>query len=142
MGGIYVNLALHKFLKGLRVEPEQGGRKTLTAKTNRFHKRLNNREKEIKGRGVRLAYERLQFAGLRLKSGLCWFKGEYFLFVDRYKTVPERIDLIESALQDLNELVARNALDYPYVLDEPIYPAAAEPANPDAPVTTVPETLA
>lgn len=102
----------------------------MTAKTSRSQERLNKLEREIKGRGVRLAYERLQFAGLRLKSGLCWFRGEYFLFVDRYKTVPERIDLIETALQELDQLAAQNALADPTAL-------AADPSAPaqDAPAT-------
>jgi hypothetical protein len=104
----------------------------LTAKTSRSQERLNKLEKEIKGRGVRLAYERLQFAGLRLKSGLCWFRGEYFLFVDRYKTVPERIDLIETALQELDLLAEQNALADPTALAEPAEPAQA-PATPEEP---------
>lgn len=62
----------------------------------------------IKAQGVRLGYERLQFAGLRLRSGLCWFRGQYYLFVDRLKTVPERIELIQNALEDLELLKDRN----------------------------------
>jgi hypothetical protein len=58
-------------------------------------------EKRIKDAGVRLGYERMQFAGLRLRSGLCWFKGQYYLFVDRRKSVPERIDLLLNALEYL-----------------------------------------
>lgn len=129
----------------------------MTAKPSRAQERLNKLEKEIKGRGVRLAYERLQFAGLRLKSGLCWFKGQYFLFVDRYKTVPERIDLIDSALQELDELAAQNALGDPTALAESAEPAvkpgeeatpgedapaAVAPLSVDAPVDPDPEKLA
>lgn len=63
--------------------------------------RLARLEREIKELGVALAYERLQFAGLQLASGLCWFKGRYYLFVDRRKPVSERIDHLERALEDL-----------------------------------------
>jgi hypothetical protein len=111
----------------------------LTAKTSRAQERLNKLEKEIKGRGVRLAYERLQFAGLRLKSGLCWFRGDYFLFVDRFKTVPERIELIETAMQELDQLAAQNALADPTALAEPASQAEpttlAEPASQAEPAT-------
>jgi hypothetical protein len=63
---------------------------------------LRSLEEKIKNAGVRLGYERLQFAGLRLRSGLCWFKGDYYLFVDRRKSVAERIELLDNALQDLS----------------------------------------
>ncbi len=109
----------------------------MTAKITRAQARLNNLEKEIKGRGVRLAYERLQFAGLRLKSGLCWFRGDYFLFVDRFKTVPERIDLIESALEELRQLEEKGALGDPVALAEMAEgqppPEGATPAEKPAP---------
>lgn len=61
-------------------------------------------EQQIRGQGVKLSYEKLQFGGLRLKSGLCWFKGKYYLFVDRYKPLGERIDLLEQALEELATL--------------------------------------
>lgn len=61
-------------------------------------------EAQVREQGVKLAYEKLQFGGLRLKSGLCWFKGRYYLFVDRNKPLGERIDLLQSALEDLATL--------------------------------------
>lgn len=78
-------------------------------------------EQRIRQQGVKLSYEKLQFGGLRLKSGLCWFKGRYYLFVDRYKPPAERIDLLEQALDELTTL--------PDASHEP--PGAAEaPAEP------------
>ncbi|MCF8040502.1 MAG: hypothetical protein K9K65_11565 [Desulfarculaceae bacterium] len=67
----------------------------------RGKERLAQLEREVRGKGVQLAYEKLQFAGLHLKSGLCWFKGRYYLFVDRLKPVGDRVDLLEQALEDL-----------------------------------------
>ncbi|MFH2127673.1 MAG: hypothetical protein ABIK12_14250 [Pseudomonadota bacterium] len=67
----------------------------------RGKERLAELEREVRGKGVQLAYEKLQFAGLHLKSGLCWFKGRYYLFVDRLKPVGDRVDLLEQALEDL-----------------------------------------
>ena len=61
-------------------------------------------EERVRQQGVKLAYEKLQFGGLHLKSGLCWFKGRYYLFVDRNKPLGERIDLLEQALEELANL--------------------------------------
>lgn len=84
------------------------------AKLTKGEKRLKELEKEIKARKVRLGYERLQYAGLVLQSGLCWFKGAYYLFVDRRKKVSERIDLLEGALEELDRLAAEGKLERPF----------------------------
>lgn len=93
------------------------------AKGSKTQQRLTELEKELKRRGVRLGYERLEYAGLRLRSGLCWFRGAYYLFVDRLKTLPERIDLIQGALDELDQLAASGRLDQP---DAPLAEAGAE----------------
>lgn len=80
--------------------------------------RLEGLETQIKARGVRLAYERLKFAGLVLKSGLCWFRGKYYLFVDRLLPVAARIDLLEGALEELDELATAGKLDGPQEAQE------------------------
>ena len=77
------------------------------AKLSKGQIKLRELEKMVKGQGVRLGYEKLQFAGLRLRSGLCWFRGQYYLFVDRLKSVPERIDLLQNALEELDLLKDR-----------------------------------
>jgi hypothetical protein len=87
------------------------------AKLTKGEQRLKVLEKEIKARKVGLGYERLQYAGLMLKSGLCWFKGRYYLFVDRRKKVAERIDLLEGALEELDRLAAEGRLDRPFSED-------------------------
>ena len=84
------------------------------AKLTKGEKRLKELEKEIKAREVRLGYERLQYAGLVLKSGLCWFRGRYYLFVDRRKKVRERIELLEGALEELDRLAAEGRLERPF----------------------------
>ncbi len=97
--------------------------------------RLDELETQIKARGVRLAYERLKFAGLVLKSGLCWFKGNYYLFVDRLLPVAARVDLLEGALEELDELAAAGRLDRPQEAkkspedEESDAPRAEEPAG-------------
>lgn len=76
-------------------------------------KYLAELEKQIKGRGVKVAYERLQYAGLVLRGGMCWFKGDYYLFIDRRKTVAERCDQLENALDELSMLATQGKLDDP-----------------------------
>jgi hypothetical protein len=100
------------------------------AKLSKGELRLKELEKEIKSRGVSLGYERLQYAGLMLKSGLCWFKGRYYLFVDRRKKLRERIELLEGALEELNRLAAEGRLDRPFA--EEAAPAATPEAAPAA----------
>jgi hypothetical protein len=74
-----------------------------TPKLTKIQKQLLDLEKRIQDCGVRLGYERLQFAGLRLRSGLCRFRGRYYLFVDRFKTAHERVELLQNALEDLRK---------------------------------------
>ena len=82
-------------------------------------------EKSIKAKGVRVAYERLQFSGLILRSGLCWFRGNYHIFVDRHKTPQERYDFLEAVWTELQELENSGRLhDHPQ--DENISPSPQE----------------
>ncbi|MBI5522125.1 MAG: hypothetical protein HY910_05800 [Desulfarculus sp.] len=87
------------------------------AKVSKSQQRLAQLEKEIKRRGVRLGYERLEYAGLRLKSGLCWFRGTYYLFVDRLKALPERLELLQNALDELDDLASQGRLDSPLMAE-------------------------
>lgn len=101
------------------------------ARVSKIQQRLNDLEKEVKSRGVRLGYERLQYAGLMLKSGMCWFKGTYYLFVDKRKKVRERIDMLQGALEDLDLLKAEGRLDSPQESDGHAAPSAAPDSTPD-----------
>ncbi len=92
-------------------------------KPSKIQLRLKELEKEVKDRGVNLGYERLQYAGLMLKSGLCWFKGRYYLFVDRRKKVRQRIELLEGALEELDRLAAEGRLERPFAPEEQAAPA-------------------
>lgn len=84
------------------------------AKISKTEIRLKELEREIKARGVSLSYEKLAYAGLILKSGLCWFRGRYYLFVDRLKKPRERIDLLQGALEELDRLAAEGRLEAPF----------------------------
>ena len=103
------------------------------AKVSKSQQRLTELEKEIKRRGVRLGYERLEYAGLRLKSGLCWFRGSYYLFVDRLKSVSERLELLQNALEELDELAAQGRLDSPLLAEAQEVLEAGQPEAAPAP---------
>lgn len=112
------------------------------ARINKTEKRLKELEGDIRARGVSLSYEKLAYAGLILKSGLCWFRGRYYLFVDRLKKPRERIDLLEGALEELDRLAAEGRLDAPFGQEapegqtpepEPEAEATGADAGPEAP---------
>jgi hypothetical protein len=111
------------------------------AKLTKGEARLKELEKRIKGRGVSLGYERLQYAGLMLKSGLCWFKGRYYLFVDRRKKLRDRIEMLEGALEELDRLAAEGRLERPFPEAEgpAATPEAAPAAEPRAAAAAAPE---
>ena len=50
-------------------------------------------------RGIHVHYDRLEAAGLRLNSGLCTFNGEYHLFIEKRKTVTDKIAFLENQLE-------------------------------------------
>ncbi len=58
--------------------------------------RLCRLEEQLASKGIRLHYDLLEAAGLKLKGGLCKIEGEYHLFVDKRKSVEERILLLEN----------------------------------------------
>ena len=101
-------------------------------KLTKSEQRLQELEKKVKAQGVQLAYERLQFAGLVLKSGLCWFKGRYYLFVDRRKTVSQRRELLEGALEELDLLAVQGRLGAPPETEPQAQEPGVAPPEPEA----------
>lgn len=49
-------------------------------------------------RGIHLHYDRLEASGLRLKSGLCTFNGEYHLYIEKRKSIAEKIEFLKAQL--------------------------------------------
>lgn len=45
-------------------------------------------------KGIQVHYDRLEAAGLKLKGGFCTVRGEYNIFVDKRKSVAEKIEFI------------------------------------------------
>jgi len=60
--------------------------------------RLFQLEEKISQKGIHLHYDLLEAAGLKLKDGMCKMSGEYHLFVDRRKSIPDRIDVLQEFL--------------------------------------------
>lgn len=50
-------------------------------------------------RGIQVHYDRLEAAGLKLKGGICTVRGERHLFIDRRRSVTEKIGLLEDYLE-------------------------------------------
>lgn len=48
--------------------------------------------------GLKISYGDMKFAGLKLKSGQCLFRGNPWLVLDRKQTFEEKLDLFRSAL--------------------------------------------
>ena len=56
-------------------------------------------ENSAAARGIRVHYDRLEAAGLRLNGGLCAINGEYHLFVEKRKSVADKIDFLKNYLE-------------------------------------------
>ena len=49
-------------------------------------------------KGIRVHYDRMEAAGLRLKGGLCALNGEYHLFIEKRKSVSDKIEFLKDQL--------------------------------------------
>ncbi|MFH1091512.1 MAG: hypothetical protein V1742_08070 [Pseudomonadota bacterium] len=59
---------------------------------------LRQLDKVARDLGLRLSYGDLKFAGLKLKSGQCLFKGEKWLVLDRQQPYEEQLETFREAL--------------------------------------------
>lgn len=57
-------------------------------------------EQEVAQRGIHLHYDLLEAAGLKLKDGICQIRGEYHLFVDRRKSMADKIEVLQDYLNN------------------------------------------
>ncbi len=55
---------------------------------------MSELEDKALGKGIRIHYDLLEAAGLKLRDGLCRIRGEYHLFIDRRKSPAARIETI------------------------------------------------
>ena len=70
-------------------------RKKLTQKQQNTIREL---ERMARNLGLKISYGNLRFAGLKLKSGQCLFKGEPWLVMDRKQPFDEQVEVFREAL--------------------------------------------
>jgi len=64
--------------------------------------RLSELEEQAAQRQIYVHYDLLEAAGLKLKGGICKINGEYHLFVDRRKSITDKIDILKDHLNQAN----------------------------------------
>ena len=62
--------------------------------------RLSELEEKADQRGIHIHYDLLEAAGLKLKGGICKINGEYHIFVDKKKSLADRIDFLRDYLDN------------------------------------------
>ncbi|RLB43187.1 MAG: hypothetical protein DRH12_03660 [Deltaproteobacteria bacterium] len=55
---------------------------------------LRELEQRVAQKGIQIHYDKLETAGLKLKGGLCKVKGEIHLYVDKRKSIEEKIAIL------------------------------------------------
>ena len=60
-----------------------------------LEKRLAELEAQAAERGIRVHYDRLEAAGLKLRGGICSLRGDRHLFIDKRKSTADKINLIK-----------------------------------------------
>ena len=63
-----------------------------------LQERLSVLEEKVAQRGIQIHYDLLEAAGLKLKDGICKINGEYHAYVDRRKSIADKIDILEDYL--------------------------------------------
>ncbi|MCG6881141.1 MAG: hypothetical protein LJE96_18620 [Deltaproteobacteria bacterium] len=56
-------------------------------------------EEAAAARGIQIHYDRLEASGLILNSGLCTLNGEYHLFIEKRKSVADKILFLKHQLE-------------------------------------------
>ena len=62
--------------------------------------RLTELEEKASQKGIKVHYDLLEAAGLKLKGGMCKINGEYHLFVDRRESISAKIDIISDCINN------------------------------------------
>ena len=70
------------------------------ASPSSFQDRLSTLEEQAAQRQIHVHYDLLEAAGLKLKGGGCKINGEYHLFVDRRKSIADKIDILQDHLNN------------------------------------------
>ena len=70
--------------------------------SRKHQQRLTALEEAAGAAGIEVSYDRLKYAGLILKSGLCTYKGRRIIFVESRKPPQEKIDILVDVLSSLD----------------------------------------
>ena len=66
---------------------------------------LRELEKKVTQKGIQIHYDKLETAGLKLKGGLCKLRGQIHLYIDRRKSLEEKIAILtECYMEPLPDL--------------------------------------
>ncbi len=64
-----------------------------------LQRELATLESAAAAKGIQVHYDRMEAAGLRLNGGLCALNGEYHLFVEKRKSVFDKIEFFKEQLE-------------------------------------------
>ena len=73
-------------------------RKKKQAPSASLQDRLSELEEQAAQRQIYVHYDLLEAAGLKLKGGICKINGQYHLFVDRRKSIADKIEILQDHL--------------------------------------------
>jgi hypothetical protein len=62
--------------------------------------RLSELEELADKKGFHIHYDLLEAAGLKLKGGICRINGEYHIYIDKRKSIAEKIDALSEYLEN------------------------------------------
>ena len=62
--------------------------------------RLSELEVKAEQRGFQIHYDLLEAAGLKLKGGICKINDEYHIYIDKRKSIAERVETLLDHLEN------------------------------------------
>ena len=65
-----------------------------------LQKKLSELEQMAEKRRFHIHYDLLEAAGLKLKGGLCRINGEYHIYIDRRKSISEKVEALSDLLEN------------------------------------------
>ncbi len=61
-----------------------------------LQKKLSQLEDKAANKGIQVHFDLLEAAGLKLKGGICKIMGEFHLFIDRRKSIRDKIEDLQA----------------------------------------------
>ena len=72
-----------------------------SSNTDALQVRLTELEERAAKREIHVHYDLLEAAGLKLKDGICKINGEVHIFIEKRKSLAEKIEILEACLRKL-----------------------------------------